>query len=72
MIERGLREFPEEADKMTDVISYPFGYTAVLVGEAFSSIDDLYKRIVNDELVVGGVSVVGGDTLTLPFSVGTN
>ena len=70
MIERGLREFPEEADKMTDVISYPFGYTATLVGEAFSSIDDLYERIVNDELVVGGVSVVGGNTLTLPFSVG--
>ena len=72
MIERGLREFPEEADKMTDVISYPFWYTAVLVGEAFSSIDDLYERIVNDELVVGGVSVVGGNTLTLPFSVGTS
>ena len=70
MIERGLREFPEEDDKMTDVISYPFGYSAVLVGEAFASIDDLYKRIVNDELVVGGVSVVGGNTLTLPFSVG--
>ena len=44
---------------MTDVISYPFGYTAVLVEEAFASIDDLYERIVNDELVVGGVSVVG-------------
>ena len=72
MIERGLREFPEEADKMTDVISYPFWYTAVLVGEAFSSIDDLYKRIVNDELVVGGVSVVVRNTLTLPFSVATN
>ena len=57
---------------MTDVISYPFGYTATLVGEAFSSIDDLYERIVNDELVVGGVSVVGGNTLTLPLSVGTS
>ena len=65
-----MREFPEEADKMTDVIAYPFGYTAALVGEVFSSIDDLYERIVNDELVVGGVSVVGGNTLTLPFSVG--
>ena len=72
MIERGLREFPEEADKMTDVISYPFGYSTVLVGEAFASIDDLYERIINDELVVGGVFVVGGNTLTLPFSVGTS
>ena len=72
MIERGLREFPEEADKMINIISYPFGYTTVLVGEAFSSIDDLYERIVNDELVVGGVSVVGGNTLTLPLSVGTS
>ena len=57
---------------MTDVISYPFGYTAALVGEAFSSIDDLYERIVNDELVVGGVSIVGGNTLTLPLSVETS
>ena len=57
---------------MTNVISYPFGYSAVLVGEAFASIDDLYEWIVNDELVVGGVSVVGGNTLTLPFSVGTS
>ena len=71
MIERGLREFPEEADKMTNVISYPFGYTAVLVGEAFSSIDDLYEQIVNDELVVGGVLAVVRNTLTLPFSVMT-
>ena len=55
---------------MTDVISYPFGYTAVLVGEAFSSIDDLYERIVNDELVVGGVSIVDRNTLTLPLTGG--
>ena len=66
MIKRGLREFPEEVDQMSDVISYPFGYTAVLVGEVFASIDDLHERIVNDELVVGGVSVVAGNTLTLP------
>ena len=70
MIKRGLREFPKEADQMTDVISYPFGYTAVLVGEAFASIDDLHERIVHDELVVGGVSVVAGNTLTLPTSIG--
>ena len=67
MIERGLREFPEEADKMTDVVSYPFGYTAILVGEIFASIDDLHERIVNNKLVVGGVSVVVGNTPTLPL-----
>ena len=52
---------------MTDVISYPFGYTAVLVGEVFASIDDLHEHIINDELVVGGVSVVVRNTLTLPL-----
>ena len=65
-----MREFPEEADKMTDVISYPFWYTVVLVGEVFASINDLHEHIVHDELVVGGVSVVAGNTLTLPTSVG--
>ena len=64
-----MREFPEEADKMTDVISYPFGYTAVLVGEAFASINNLHERLVHDELVVGGASVVAGNTLTLPTSI---
>ena len=58
MIERGLWEFLEEANKMTDVIAYPFGYTVVLACEAFTSIDDLHERIVHDELVVGGVLIV--------------
>ena len=58
MIERVLREFPEEANQITNIIAYPFGYTAVLVGEAFAAIDELHECIFYDELVVGGVPIV--------------
>ena len=44
MIERGLREFPEEADKMMDIIIYPFGYSMVLACETFAAIDDLHEH----------------------------
>ena len=57
--ERGLREFPEEKDKMTNIITYPFRYTAILAGEAFTSIDKLNEQIMFDELV-GGAGGVGG------------
>ena len=69
LIERGLREFLEEANKMTDVITYPFGYSVVLVGKAFAAINDLHEHQVHDELVVGGVSVVVENTLTFSNSI---
>ena len=66
MVKRGLREFPKEADQMMDVIAYPFGYTAVLAGEAFAAIDNLHEHIVHDELVVGGVPIVVRNYTNIP------
>ena len=68
MIERGLREFPEEEDKMTDIIAYPFGYTAVLTGEAFTAIDQVHKWVIFDEPLVGGVPVVVWKHTNVPHS----